>query len=452
MAARGDCSLIVLDLKADSHELLATLEAIQARVQRERKVHLPLKVFSNQKKHSFAFNPLRQPYWEKLNRRTQTDILCGATGLTYGTEYGMAYYGSANEAVLDHTLKMYPGLRSFAEIAEAVGAVLEAAKKRDLNPEIRKAGVHVQEVMKRLAECETLNVTETTGHSQEVLDAAIDLESVFVQPQLLYFHLSAVLSPSGAPEIARLVTYLLLAAATQTERKHQVYLVIDEFQRMVAGNLEYMLQLARSMGVGVILANQSLSDLRKGTTDLIPALEANCRLRQWLAVSSLDDAERVSRQSGLTIDYEKSESVSVNARGEKTTSVTATEKVVPRLTMNDILKASNHRFRSILKLTRSEGYAQYSGLPFIVESGFHISAEEYARRRAFPWPELPGSFLPNRLLAHTPVAETNGPVWSEEILAPPSDPLRPQDLADLLSLFDSLPAPPPTPRKRRKRP
>ena len=81
------------------------------------------------------------------------------------------------------------------------------AKKRELHPEIRKAGVHVHEVIKRLAACKPLNVTDSTGHSPEVVEQAIDLTQVFQQPQLLYFHLSATLSPSGAPEIARLVNY-----------------------------------------------------------------------------------------------------------------------------------------------------------------------------------------------------------------------------------------------------
>jgi type IV secretory pathway TraG/TraD family ATPase VirD4 len=107
----------------------------------------------------------------------------------------------------------------------------------------------------------------------QVVEQAIDLTMPFLEPQLLYFHLSATLSPSGAPEIGRLVNYMLLAASTQTERKHPVFLVIDEFQRMVAGNLEYMLQLARSMGVGVILANQSMEDLKKSSVNLIPPIE-----------------------------------------------------------------------------------------------------------------------------------------------------------------------------------
>ena len=115
---------------------------------------------------------------------------------------------------------------------------MTTAKKEDLHPEIRKAGVHVQEGIKRLASCAPLNVTDTSGHDRAVVEQAIDLTMPFLEPQLLYFHLSATLSPSGAPEIGRLINYMLLAATTQTERKHQVSLVIDEFQRMVASNLE----------------------------------------------------------------------------------------------------------------------------------------------------------------------------------------------------------------------
>ena len=124
--------------------------------------------------------------------------------------------------------------------------VITTAKKQDLHLEIRKAGVHVQEVIKRLASCAPLNVTDTTGHDRAVVEQAIDLTRPFLEPQLLYFHLSATLTPSGAPEIDRLINYMLLAASTQTERKHQVFLVIDEFQRMVAGNLEYIFSKCQS--------------------------------------------------------------------------------------------------------------------------------------------------------------------------------------------------------------
>lgn len=85
----GDCSVVVLDLKADSLELLATLDSAADSVRRERDIPLPLKYFSNQSgKSTFAFNPMTQPFWSRLDLLTRTDILCGATGLIHGTDYG----------------------------------------------------------------------------------------------------------------------------------------------------------------------------------------------------------------------------------------------------------------------------------------------------------------------------------------------------------------------------
>ncbi|MBA3560830.1 MAG: TraM recognition domain-containing protein [Gemmatimonadaceae bacterium] len=457
----GDCSVIVLDLKADTMELLATLQTAAEAAHRDRGLRMPLKVFSNQAKRTFGFNPMTQPFWSKFDLFTRTDILCGATGLTYGTDYGMGYYSSANAAILYHTLKTYPETTTFRELAEAIGTVITTAKKRDLNPEIRKAGVHVQELMKRLAACEPLNVTASSGHDAEAVEEGIDLTQAFQLPQLLYFHLSATLSPSGAPEIARLVNYMLLAAATQTERKHPVFLVIDEFQRMVASNLEFMLQLARSMGVGVILANQSMADLKKSTTNLIPAIEANCRLRQWFSVSSSEDQKRLIDASGLAVDYERSRSVTTNANGEQSVSRSLKETVVPRLTLNDILLTSDHPFRSILRISRGSGYAQYGGFPVVIESEFHISQDEYDRRRKLPWPQLPGSFLPGSApegnqphgASSSPSAPPTGPQWSEEVIGPATTPLSEADSASLASLFEEMQqtTPAPSPRGRRKR-
>lgn len=442
----GDCSVVVLDLKGDSLELLGSLQAAgQAVVQRTGRP-MPLKFFSNQRNRTtFAFNPMAQPFWRDFDLLTQTDILCAANGLTYGTDYGAGYYSSANAAIMFHTLKMFPEVTTFAELADCIGTVLMVAKKRELRPEIRKAGVHVHEVMKRLAACEALNVTGDTGHPVAVVEQAIDLTQLFRQPQLLHCHLPATLTPSQAPEIARLFTYMLLAAATQTERHCPVFLVIDEFQRMVANNLEYMLQLARSMGVGVILANQSMQDLRKGNVDLIPAIEANCRLRQWFSVSSDDDQQRLIRSSGLTVETMTSRSQSVNSDGKSSTGVTHSEHIAPRLTINDILLANDHPFRSILRVSRGAGYTQFGGMPVIIESQFHISQEEYDRRKRLPWPAAEGAIQPRVVsragegVAPSPPSNPDDFPWTEEVIGHrESVPLSDDGQQDVATLFDSL--------------
>ena len=190
----GDCSVIVIDLKADSLELLATQIAAAERLERERCIKIPVKCFSNQADRStFAFNPMTQPFWENFDLLTRTDILCGANGLTYGTDYGAGYYSSANAAVLYYALNAFTHVRTFQELADCIGTVITKAKKEELHPEIRKAGVHVQEVIKRLASCGPLNVTDESGHDPAVVEHAIDLTKPFLEPQLLYFHLSATL-------------------------------------------------------------------------------------------------------------------------------------------------------------------------------------------------------------------------------------------------------------------
>ena len=89
----GECSVIVLDLKADSLELLATLQSAAEAVKRQRAMTLPLRYFSNQAdRATFAFNPMTQAFWSKFNLLTRTDILCGANGLTYGTDYGQGFF------------------------------------------------------------------------------------------------------------------------------------------------------------------------------------------------------------------------------------------------------------------------------------------------------------------------------------------------------------------------
>jgi hypothetical protein len=238
---------------------------------------------------------------------------------------------------------------------------------------------------------------------------------------------------------------MLLASAMETERRCPVFLVIDEFQRMVANNLEYMLQQARSMDVGVILANQSMQDLRKGNVDLIPTIESNCRLRQWFSVSSDDDQQRLIRGSGLRVETLNSYSHSVNSDGKSSTGHTQSEHVAPRLTINDVLLASDHPFQSILHVKRGKGYTQYGGMPVIIESQFHISPEEYERRKRLPWPTAEGAFQPRVVsragdgVASSAPAKPGDIQWSEEVIGTPEGvPLSDQVEQDITALFDSL--------------
>lgn len=104
------------------------------------------------------------------------------------------------------------------------------------------------------------------------------------------------------------------------------------------------------MNVGVILANQSMLDLKRD--DLVHVVEANCRFRQWYAVSSPDEQDRRSKASGQTVDVLLNESTSRQSDGfevRTTVSQGATQFIAPRLSLNDIKLASDDPRKSIAR-------------------------------------------------------------------------------------------------------
>ena len=78
------------------------------------------------------------------------------------------------------------------------------------------------------------------------------------------------LSPHEANAIAGLVVNEFMAAARSSPRteRHPTYLWLDEFQRMVTPDFEFAIPEMRQLGVRLILAHQSFSQLKTPTTDL----------------------------------------------------------------------------------------------------------------------------------------------------------------------------------------
>jgi hypothetical protein len=384
------CSLIVIDLKSDTFELHASL-LYATRLAREiLGIELPHCHFTNEiGQPTYAFNPLRQSFLSQLSISQKTDILCNALGVTYGTEYGEGFFSAANKNVVFQALRQNPNPCNFVELYRLVDRLLAPGKGGVLLPDEQRAAIHVKMVLHGLAAVEALNVSPGGKYDQQVLDHAIDLADAFAEPRTYYFRLATARGRSAAGEIGRLVIFSLLTAASCCERKTRVYVIIDEFQEMVSGNLSYILRVARSMDIGVILANQSMDDLKTSTVDLIPILETNCRIRQWFSVSSVAELERVRELSGDTVDQRRS--VTRNPDGD---SVTHQEVVVPRLTVNKLKLASDDEHKSVFMLKRGgrDGYAQYGGFPFIAETDYHISKQEYERRKAAGLEEGPGTF------------------------------------------------------------
>ena len=76
-------------------------------------------------------------------------------------------------------------------------------------------------------------------------------------------------------------------------------------------------------------------------------------------------------------------------------------------------------------------------MPFVLESNYHITPDEYERRKALPWPDsVPGSFVPTVPATNGARATTSkltGPVMTTEVIGASS----PKTTAQVQQLFES---------------
>lgn len=404
-----DSTVVVLDLKGDDRALFENVrieaEALDSLLKRAYPNHpqaqYPFRWLTTDTRCStFAFNPLTQSHFDSLTDYQKTDIIMAGLAMDYGTDYGRGYYSDANSHLLHEILTQIDPIESFEQIAQLMQAKPSPIR---INHDLRRAASHVVSHMSRLASFEFLNVTRRNA-SPEVLENTVDLTDLFRRPQALFLNLPVGQGAVSSAHIARLFIHSLLSAADHVgSRRRQVYLVIDEFQRIAAHNIKTLLQTARSMNIAVILANQSLADLKTADTDLVPTIRTNTRFRQVFAASDLNERRDLVDGSGEALFLKRTwTEMKLEGLFNIRRSVSFSETIGPRLRQNDILLATDHPHHSILEIRRGSGYAQYGGFPFVATSMFHISEPEYNDRRREPWPES----VPGTLPDNTPPAST----------------------------------------------
>ncbi len=417
----GDCSIVVLDMKGDDQALFEGTR-IEA-----KKAGLRFRWFTNELNHSsYIFNPLTQQYLGGLSLYQRTDMVATALGLQFGTDYGQSFFSSANAERLYEAYRDQPDVPSFADMRELV-----KKSSPNLPKDINAAAGHIRACVSRLAECEPLNAYPGNSTKASAVPHAIDMADVFATPQVLYFSLPAAVSSTYGPEVGRLALFALLGAArAANQQRTQVFVVIDEFHRLISHNLDLIFQVARSMDIGLILANQSLADLKTATKDLVPTIRTNTRLKQIFAASDLNEQRALVQGSGETLYHTRawSEYLGAMTGVMSVTSVNVSEFISPRLRVNDILLATDHPNQSIVSISRGAGYAQYGGFPFVLTSVHHIDLDEYRRRKCEPWP----SESPETLLPELQLPEREDPTPFPEDVTPDERPdpvLRPSSAA-----------------------
>ena len=183
----GDMSLIVIDLKADRLESLASCMAAIKDLKQRTGIEMPIKVFTiTQGDMSHIFNPFSFVGWTRLSIADKTSIVAEALNLFYGTDWSRGHFSSVNSDIIKACIIANPKIASFRELYQTL-CDLAADKSTIIGSQRRENYIHVAQSLQKLASCSVLNGTAKQGCSEFELDERIDLEQAFQVPCVYYF-------------------------------------------------------------------------------------------------------------------------------------------------------------------------------------------------------------------------------------------------------------------------
>mgnify|MGYP001310907530 CR=1 FL=1 len=375
--------IVILDLKGDN--ALFHLARTRAEVHgREFRFFTPEKG-----RDSHVFNPmadLRGSSTAGPSVAQFVQLLLDSLGLNHGEGYGRSYYSRQSRRLL---LKVIEEAKSPPESIDELIALVEA---RDDDGVMR-------DTLELVATLYSLKFYRNIAASTVSVDpgGVIHMPTVLERSQVVYFWLPAAVESASVREIGKLALYSMLASAIARQRDglpaRQAYVFIDEFQRIAAENFKIILEQARSFGLGLVLANQSLGDLRTSSIDLRSAVRTNTRYKRYFSVSDIGEMDDVSKGSGEEVlkmhakSYSHSEGVSgANTTVSQTETVSDILSIKNMLTPGDLLEIGDHPLDSVVHITRGSGLTQFGGRPLRVRCTWPMPESAYAELRGMSWP------------------------------------------------------------------
>lgn len=392
---RGDCSILIIDLKGDEslfHGVHAESQGLPFRWYRD------FQGFS-----SFAFNPLGQSYFPYIDPDQQANLVMDSFGLRYGDTLGGRYFADIQQHVLRRIFRERNDITSLG----ALHRVLQDPRTRDdyfahMSDREWNNAFHIREEVDAFSRREPLN---------RVAGPSIDMASLFVEPQVVYLYVPALLGGDANRQAAKFALYALLNSATMMSpgSRHQVYCFIDEFQQLVGTNISPILEQSRSLDVSFILSNQMLADLKQGSTDLTKTV-LNTAFRWSFRTSDLDHQDQLMKASGEFIETLASTTFAANYDRDGTISgysesTARREEYRPAFDRNSLLWASYAEDLSVAHFSKGSGYTRFFR-PFPMRTMFHISEKLFQQRARRNWPEIPDD-LPEPISPFEPDSPPN---------------------------------------------
>ena len=395
--AKADSTVVIVDLKGDK----ALFETCRREAERTGK--LKFRWISNEVGQStFGFNPFLQSHNAKLSVEQLSQQLLQGLSLDYGIQYGAGYFTAMNEIVLNNVLRE-AGARSFAELGEHLSDRRWYATIG--HEDDWKQARHLSALVKRLGSSQSINLTPDMHPDRPAVHAqAIDMANLYEEPQVIYLWLRSAVEPTNAPAIARLFLWAMFTAAShQPQDKNRVYFFIDEMQQIISDGMKLIFEQFRDLGGTIIAAHQTAGQLRRQGTDLADTIDSCTAMKQVFRASDIHSLERWEKFSGTRMEnvptwYQPFErgTGEIVERYDPLLADKGLVRISPeekaRLGINDLMAVSSRRHSSLVRFTFGSGYTQFAGATVPMKSQYHISFDEYQRRRQAPWPTSPGAF------------------------------------------------------------
>jgi hypothetical protein len=317
---------------------------------------------------SFHFNPFLGFKSATLTVPQLVQLCLDALDLWHGPGYGKGYYSQRSRYLLSQALRNPQGVDSFQDLYARLRTLYAQ------HPDDFRDAFELLSVIESLTFYDQLVTTAL----QEQGDDTIRLDRMLEDREVIYFWLPTAKESATVAMLGKLVLFNLRVAAHERQvggkEKRQMFLLIDEFQKLAGENFQQILQQARSAGIAAILANQSMADLKTPDWDLTPTIKTNTRTKMYFSVTEPDEIEAFRQLSGEEL---------------QTFGVNEVEEIRPRLSVKELAALSDHPKRLLLQISSGSGYTQFGGLPIPVETDWPISKELSDQRAAMRWPSSP---------------------------------------------------------------
>ena len=320
----------------------------------------------------FCRKTLRQAF------RVARQLQCSSSHLAWdhGSMYGATYFRDIANLLVRAVLRL-DEVQSFADLAHYA---IKHPDLVDVPTRIAKDATHLEAILDDLASVQTLNVTAKTATATQI-DNMIDLSTLLSKSQVVYFYLQSTKNKTLCEIVSKLAAFLLLTSAADKDNNQtkRVFVLIDEFQRVVSQEMCIFLQQGRGFGVGCILAHQTTGDLDTPAGDFRDVIEESTNIKIDLTASSARQLERLIAESPEVIGYRRTTSPlgdSIAEFGQ------------PSLNSNDLMAISSKKQVGLVRVRNAEGLTQLGGLQIPFRTMFHISQKEYQKRMTSSWPSV----------------------------------------------------------------